>query len=392
MEFEIFGFIVVVAVLTSFLMLVLSKNKDLKKRLSQNEKKHLEPLKSPIPGFSQEVWNQLSEKILESSDEYILLFDEKLRLRLWNKTAGGLYQFEQGLGITELEKALSLESKPALDKSLKQLSASPGNIDDELQLKWKSGKDLRTKMQVVVDAGNSIQAVALAGVHDEAGNSSSLSPDLKSLLSSVEEPVLELKLIDGELDGVLEGKAVDKNQLLEIKTRQKALVEAVQSVLDFYKGHGAKLDLSESTVSASANALLRSLSMVVANAKLPMELSVTKQLQMTDSMLLIQASNFQRLVIDLVHFILSSSTASRAHATLDVTWEQTPMEATFLFSAGMTQLGQSIGSQWMKSCLENKAEFIRFESKLASLSCGLEAFEKSGDLLVFKIVVPRDIS
>lgn len=390
MNFEVFGFIVILAFLASFLVFVIAKNKDLKNELSQKEKKSKDLEKSPVPGFSQEVWNELSEKMIDSSDEYVMLFDEKLRLRLWNKTAGSLFQFEAGIELTQLVEALNLESKSSLTKSIKQLQTSPANMDEEVELSWKSGEKLRTKLEVVLNDKEGIQAFAMSGVSEKDNSTSGAK--LSSVLANVEDPIMELKVIDGELQGIFENDKVDKNQLIEIRNRQRALIEAVQSILEFYKGHGAKLNLAEETCSASANALVRSLSLLLENADLPMELSVDKSLQLTDVNLLIQTSNFQRLVIDLCHFILGSATASRALASLRLNWEQAPMDVSLSFSFEMTQLGQSIGAQWMKSCLEDRSEFIRFESKLASLSCSLGVFEKSGEHLNFKIVIPRDIT
>lgn len=393
MDLSIFVLIVVGSVAFAGVVFMMFKIKHLKflldKSVSEKEKTKL----GPVEGFSQEVWNKISEKVMDSSDEYLLMFDENLQLRMWNKTAKGLFRFDQGIALSELEEALELESKEKFKDQLQDIASSPSTLKESIELKWKEAGSIEHKLHPIIGKDRKLEALAFSGTKKQTSSpTTSHQEAVDQLVRSVEKPVLELKVLSGNMGEAISTEPVNVENLNVIRSQQDSLIDAVQNVISFYKKEGARIQFSEEVKTASVNSLVRSLSLVIGSIELPLALDVQKALQVRDCNCLLQVSNFQRLVSSFLAELLESANNPRAQAEMKISWEQSAMEISLFFDLGLSQLGQGLGTAWLNKVISKKNMFINYQSQFAALSCTLDGLEHKGDTLQFKLVLPRDIS
>jgi hypothetical protein len=393
MEFLNFVVIVVGSLVFASLVYLVFKNRYLKSQLEKSVSEQEKYKLGPVEGFSQEVWNKISEKVMDSSDEYLLMFDENLRLRMWNKTAKGMFKFDQGIALSDLEEALEIESKERFKEQLKDISNSPSTLKESIELKWKEVGAIEHKLHPIVGKDRKLEAIALSGMKKQEARSAVHPQEaVDQLVRSVEKPVLELKVLSGNMGEAISAEPVSVENLNVIRKQQDSLIDAVQNVISFYKKEGARIQFSEDVKSASVNSLVRSLCLVIDSIELPLELNVQKALQVRDCNCLLQVSNFQRLVSSFLSDLLDSANNPRAQADMKISWEQSAMEISLFFNLSLSQLGQGLGAAWLNKVMNKKTMFINYQSQFAALSCTLDGLEHKGDTLAFKLVLPRDIS
>ncbi|MEC9281726.1 MAG: hypothetical protein VX642_03360 [Bdellovibrionota bacterium] len=393
MEFEAFTAVLVFSFLSACCAFLVIRNLALKRFIQQIRSKSQQSpnLESPIEGIEQKDYNSLVDKIFDSSDEFIMIFDDRHRLKLWNKSAGQLAKFTSGQSLESLMDFVSLGSKVVVKRISSQLEKNKTDEDHSFDMSWSRGQKVQHQCLALKDeATGLIKAYALMG--QLASDSKEEELSASRVIESIGTPVGQLKVLNRQLGSFLQADDLNRDQLKKLEEKQGSLIDSAKGVLDFYKHIGSDIDDAEQVFGLSMNALLRSLGLLIENFNFPIQVEVEKHMQGNDNVVLLQASGFQRVLLGLLKKIIFVSNSPRANCLIKIYWELQAMEVKLSVHLSLRQLGQDLGSLWMNNILNDRKNFVDYQTKFTELSCTLEDFRKEAEVLVIDIDIPRDLS
>lgn len=393
MEFEAFTAVLVFSFLSACCAFLVIRNLALKRFIQQIRSKSQQSpnLESPIEGIEQKDYNSLVDKIFDSSDEFIMIFDDRHRLKLWNKSAGQLAKFTSGQSLESLMDFVSLGSKVVVKRISSQLEKNKTDEDHSFDMSWSRGQKVQHQCLALKDeATGLIKAYALMG--QLASDSKEEELSASRVIESIGTPVGQLKVLNRQLGSFLQADDLNRDQLKKLEEKQGSLIDSAKGVLDFYKHIGSDIDDAEQVFGLSMNALLRSLGLLIENFNFPIQVKVEKHMQGNDNVVLLQASGFQRVLLGLLKKIIFVSNSPRANCLIKIYWELQAMEVKLSVHLSLRQLGQDLGSLWMNNILNDRKNFVDYQTKFTELSCTLEDFRKEAEVLVIDIDIPRDLS
>lgn len=393
MEFEAFTAVLVFSFLSACCAFLVIRNLSLKRFIHQLRAKSKEApkLDSPVEGLDQKDFNQLVDMIFDSSDEFVMIFDDRHRLRLWNKSAGELAKFSEGQSLESLMDFVNLGSKVVVKRMSSQLEKNSIKPDHYFDMSWTRGQKVQHQCLAIKDEETGLlKAYALTGQLSTESKDEDLSAS--RVIESIGTPVGQLKILNRQLGSFLQAEDLNRDQLKKIEEKQGSLIDSAKGVLDFYRHLGSEVDEAEESFSLSMNALSRSLGLLIENFNFPIAVEVEKHMQGKDTSVLLQASGFQRVLLGLLHKVILVSNSPRSNCLIKVFWELGSMEVKLSVHLSLRQLGQDLGSLWMNNILNDRKNFVDFQSKFTELSCTLEDFRKESEVLIIDVDIPRDLS